>query len=219
MKDCSCIICLLFVSSSSPNTLYCRKHVCMLNIWLWLYWTDINLHRRKPRENNKVMALNHKDIVLVKENLCFQHSTNWLGGSSWTWGELQCMSGLTLSAYLIDIERFKLVRTMYFNDTLWGPSSLPMILDNSETPWVIKLSLCGQALSERPSLHPCSGDCKWWGWGRQRQRCRKGQLLVPLWVLPGPRPHVHDYDWPIEHSDMGSRRGEILESPLGWTDS
>ena len=111
MKDCSCIICLLFVSSSSPNTLYYRKHVCMLNIWLWLYWTDINLHRRKLRENNKVMALNHKYIVVVKENLCFQHSTNWLGGSSWTWGELQCMSGLTLSAYLIDIERFKLVRT------------------------------------------------------------------------------------------------------------
>ena len=27
----------------------------------------------------------------------------------------------------------------------------------------------------------------------------KGQLLVPLWVLPGPRPHIHDHDWPIEH--------------------
>ena len=75
----------------------------MLNIWLWLYWTDITLPRRKPRENNKVMALNHKDTVLVKENLCSQYSTNWLGGSSWKWGEFQCMSGLALSAYLIDI--------------------------------------------------------------------------------------------------------------------
>ena len=146
----------------------------MLNIWLWLYWTDINLHRRKPRENNKVMALNHKDIVLVKENLCSQYSTNWLGGSSWKWGELQCMSGLTLSAYLIDIERFKLVRT-----DVWGPLSLPMILDNSETSQVIELSLCGQALSERPSLHYSSGDCRWWGWGRQRQHCRKGPASWP----------------------------------------
>ena len=46
----------------------------------------------------------------------------------------------------------------------------------------------------------------------------KGQLLVPLWIIPGPRPHVHDHGWPIEHGDhgdVGSTRGEGLESSLG----
>ena len=68
---------------------------------------------------------------------------------------------------------------MYFQDTTWASSSQPMILNNSETPWVIERSLSGQVLSERPSLHLCSGDCRWWGWGRQRQHCRKGPASCP----------------------------------------
>lgn len=70
---------------------------------------------------------------------------------------------------------------------------LSMILDSSETSWIIELCLSGQALSERPSLHLCSRDCGWWGWERQRWHCEKGQFLVSLWVIPGP--HVRDHDW------------------------
>lgn len=95
-----------------------------------------------------------------------------------------------------------------------------MILDNSETSWVIELCLLAKHFQKGPLyiFVPETADA-----GGEEGRddiIEKGQLLVSLWVIPGPRSHVHDHDWPIEHgdnSDVGSTCGKGSDSPLGCT--
>lgn len=131
----SCIICLLFMTFSPPNSLHCGKactHVKHL-AEIILHWHKFSKVRKTTRKSNKAMALSHKDMVFVEEILCFYYLTKSLGGGSWKssnqWGDLPFRDGHPLSQLLTIPGRLRVIRTDVF---LWNHMSSIMSLDNSK---------------------------------------------------------------------------------------